>query len=62
MATNEVYMAAEDSLATKHQPKRLRLYGEEDVLLNDEEYEEAVEVLQDKYNNRTKRKEAITKL
>ena len=56
MATNELYMAAEDSLVTEHPHKRLRLYSEDDTLLNDEEYEEAVQVLQDEYNNRKKNK------
>ena len=36
-------MAAEESSVTEHQPKRLRLYSDKDVLLDDEEYEEAVE-------------------
>ena len=53
---DEVYMAAEDSLSTEHQPKRLRLYSEEDVVLNDEEYEEALEILKEECNNKKKKK------
>ena len=53
-------MAAEDSVATEHQSKRLRLYSEEDVVLNDEEYEEALESLKDEYNY--KKRDVTTRL
>lgn len=56
MPANDLYMAATDSLVTEHPPKRLRLYSEEDTMINEEEYEEAVQVLQDEYNNKKKNK------
>ena len=55
VVANEAHMAPEDSLV-EHLPKRLRLYSEEDVMLNHEEYQEAVQTLQDEYNNRKKNK------
>lgn len=56
LATTEQSMSAPDSLTSEHPPKRLTLYSEEDTVLNDEEYEEAVQALQDEYNNKTKKK------
>ena len=61
-ASNEINIAAEDSVV-EHPPKRARLYSEEDGVIDNEEYEEAVQVLQDEYNNRKRtRREVITKL
>ena len=40
----------------EHPPKRVRLYSKEDGVIDNEEYEEAVQVLQDEYNNRKKNK------
>ena len=56
MATNEQCVGAADSLTTEHPRKRLRLYSEEDMVLDDEEYEEAVQALQDEYNNKKNKK------
>lgn len=56
MTTSEIHMTAADSLITEPSPKRLRLYTEEDAEVDEEEYEEAVEVLQDEYNNKKNKK------
>lgn len=52
-ASNELYAAASD---TEHSPKRVRLYSEEDTLISEEEYEEAVQALQDEYINKKNKK------
>ena len=58
-ASEDVNEREEDSLVEhppKHPPKRIRLYSEEDVILDNEEYEEAVQGLHDEYFNRKKHK------
>ena len=44
--------ASTDSLAVEYPSKRTRLYNEEDTVLNEDEYEEAVQALQDEYRNK----------
>ena len=59
MATNdlrETTTVTADSSVIDPPPKRLRLYSEEDSEINDEDYEEAVQGLQDEYRNKKNKK------